>query len=87
MKLKRVGVSTSQVEVSTISRHGIWLFVKDTEYFLSFDEYPWFRDAKIGDIMKVELLNDHHLRWDTLDVDLELESLTNPENYPLVYKK
>jgi len=60
--------------------------VKDAEHFLPFDEYPWFRDAKIVDILNVELLNDHHLRWDTLDVDLELESLTNPGNYPLVYK-
>ena len=86
MKSKRVGENISQVEVSNISLHGIWLFVKDKEHFLSFDEYPWFRDAKIGDILKVELLNDHHLRWETLDVDLELESLVNPGNYPLVYK-
>ena len=87
MKLKKAGKNTSHIEVSNISRHGIWLFIKDTEYFLSFDEFPWFRDAKVKDIMDVELLHENHLRWKNLDIDLELESLTAPEKYPLIYKK
>ncbi|MFH1708647.1 MAG: DUF2442 domain-containing protein [Planctomycetota bacterium] len=74
-----------QVEVTCISAHGIWLFVKETEYLLPFDEYPWFRDAKMADIMAVRLLHGHHLRWDALDVDLELESLADPDQYPLIY--
>ena len=86
MKLKKAGENISRVEVSNISRHGIWLFVRDTEYFLSFEEFPWFRDAKVGDIMEVELIHDHHLRWENLDIDLELESLTHPGKYPLIFK-
>ena len=72
--------------MNTISQHGIWLFVKDTEYFLPFEKFPWFRDAKVRDIMEVEIFNDHYLRWEHLDVDLELESLENSEKYPLLYK-
>ena len=85
MKLKKAGNSTSLVEITSISQHGLWLFVNDTEFFLPFEEYPWFIDAKVGDIMDVEIYHDHHLRWEKLDIDLELESLQDPSKYPLVY--
>ena len=62
MKSKTVGADTSLIEVTNISNHGIWLYIKNTEYFLSFDEFPWFKEAKVGEIMDVELLHDHHLR-------------------------
>ncbi|WP_420886735.1 DUF2442 domain-containing protein [Candidatus Kuenenia stuttgartensis] len=29
---------------------------------------------------------DSHLHWPDLDIDLEIDSLENPEKYPLVYK-
>lgn len=86
MKLKKAGTSTSQVEVTNISIHGVWVYVKSKEYFMPFDQFPWFRDAKISDILKVQLINDHYLRWEGLDVDLELDSLEDPEKYPLIYK-
>jgi len=86
MKLEKAGKSISIIEVTNISRHGIWLFIKGTEYFLPFDKFPWFKEAKIGDIMDVRLLSDHHLRWENLDVDLEIDSLVDPDKYPLVYQ-
>jgi len=86
MKSGKAGKTISDVEVTNISQHGIWLFVRETEYFLPFDEYPWFKDAKVGDIMEVALLNDHHIRWGSLDIDLDVESLVDPEKYPLIYK-
>ena len=30
-----------------------------------------------------KLLHDHHLHWPELDVDLEIEVLEHPEQYPL----
>lgn len=86
MKSGKAGSATSQVEVTNISRHGLWLFVTDTEYFLPFEEYPWFRDAKVGDAMEVALHHGHHLRWEKLDIDLDLESLADPDKYPLIYR-
>ena len=86
MKSEKAGTVTSQIEVTNISSHGIWLFVKLKEYFLPFEDFPWFKDAKISDVLDVDLLNDHHLRWESLDVDLELDSLRNPDKYPLVYR-
>jgi hypothetical protein len=32
----------------------------------------------------VELVSDRHLYWPDLDVDLDVESIFHPENYPLV---
>ncbi len=80
------GRSTSAVEVTHISRHGLWLLVADREYFLPYDQFPWFRDARLREIQDVELLHGSHLHWPALDVDLCLESLENPNAYPLVYQ-
>lgn len=33
-----------------ISNHGIWLYVKGTEYFLPFEDFPWFKEVKVGEI-------------------------------------
>lgn len=86
MTSKQLGENTSKAEVANISAHGFWLFVQDKEYFLPFEDYPWFKDAKIKAILNVELLHQTHLHWPNLDVDLELESLESPEKYPLIYK-
>jgi hypothetical protein len=58
--------------------------VRRQELFLAFEEFPWFRDATIGQIMNVELPSAHHLYWPDLDVDLAIESIEHPERYPLV---
>ena len=86
MQSQQVGENTSQVEVTNISKHGFWLLIHDVEHFLPFEEFPWFRDARINDILDVQLLNPDHLYWPTLDVDLDIKSITAPEAYPLIYK-
>jgi hypothetical protein len=86
MKSKERGKNILPVEIQNISHRGIWIFVLNTEYFLNFENYPWFKNAKIVDILNVELHHDHSLHWPALDVDLELESLSNPDAYPLVFQ-
>ena len=86
MKSSMHGTNTSVTEVLNISRHGFWILVNEKEYFLSYSDFPWFKDAKVNDILNVTLLHDKHLHWETLDIDLDLSSLQNPEKYPLVYK-
>ena len=85
MKGRKNGRSASRVEVSLVSQKGIWVLVGEREYFLATGEYPWFAEAKVAEVMNVELLGKGHLRWPDLDVDLEVESLEYPERYPLVY--
>ena len=86
MKSGTLGRSTSLVEVTNVSAHGFWLFIEEQELFVSFKEFPWFKDASIREITNVQFPSPHHLYWPKLDVDLAVESLTNPEKYPLVSK-
>ena len=85
MSSQTLGANISDVDISLVTAKGFWVFVQSKEYFLAFDEYPWFRDARIAEIMNVELKNQHHLRWEDLDIDIELDSLENPERYPLCF--
>ncbi|MFM8269531.1 MAG: DUF2442 domain-containing protein [Pseudomonadota bacterium] len=76
-----------EVEVQNVSIEGIFVFVLGSEYFLSFDEYPWFRDASVGQICRVELIAEGTgIRWPDLDAELEIESLKSPEKYPLKFR-
>jgi hypothetical protein len=85
MKLPKLGESTS-VSVENITPSGIWLYVKEKEYFLSYKEYPYFKDKNLSSIQNVQLLHGFHLYWPDLDVDLELDNLENPEKYPFKFK-
>ena len=86
MKSSTVGRSISKPEILNISASGIWLFVLDKEYFLPYTEYPWFKEAPVKAILNVRLLNRVHLHWPDLDIDLEVQSLEHPDQYPLQYK-
>lgn len=78
------GTSTFPVEVTNVSRHGLWLLVGDEELFLSFEHFPWFRDASNETISVVERHTADHLYWPLLDIDLSVESIRTPTAFPLV---
>jgi hypothetical protein len=67
--------------------NGIFLSVIGKDYFVSFNRLPWFKDAKVSDIMNVSMLGRMAIKWDNLDVDLEIDSLEHPEKYPLIMKR
>jgi hypothetical protein len=70
--------------VTNISPHGFWLVIGEQERFISFQAFPWFREATIAALTHVELPSAHHLYWPELDIDLAVDSLDHPERYPLV---
>ncbi len=84
MKSQELGKNTSEVEVTNVSRLGLWVLLADKEYFLPYQDFPWFRDARLSEILEVELLHGFHLHWPKLDVDLDLASLESPREFPLV---
>ena len=86
MSSKPLGRSTSQVEVTNISAHGIWLLASGTEMFLSYDDFPWFKDAPVAKILNVEEPSPGHFYWPDLDVDLTAEIINHPERFPLTAK-
>lgn len=77
------GIATSAAEVTNISRHGFWILLDERELFLPFEHFPWFRNAKVDEILHLERPHPHHLHWPDLDVDLTVESIEAPEKYPL----
>jgi hypothetical protein len=71
-------------EITHISRHGIWLLLDEREMFLSYDNFPWFKEASVTAILNVLLPQPNHLYWPDLDLDLAVESIKHPERFPLV---
>lgn len=77
------GTSTSGIDIVNVSAHGLWLSVRGKEFFLPYDEFPWFQDARLSEIRDVTLVHGRFLRWEALDVDIALDSLAYPDRYPL----
>ncbi len=86
MKSAPLGENTLPVEVSNISPHGFWLLLGDEELFVPFSEFPWFREATVRQISRVELPAADHLYWPELDIDLAVGSIRDPKAFPLVSK-
>ena len=84
MKSAALGNCTSGPEVTNISQHGLWLLLGAEELFLSFAQFPWFHSAPIGKVLRVEQLSSQHLYWPELDIDLAVDSIRHPEQFPLV---
>ena len=86
MKVKsaQLGKRTLAAEVLSISSNGLWMLVGDKEYFLDFTVFPWFRNAPVSHVLKVERPSAGHLYWPDLDVDLAVESIEHPDRFPLV---
>ena len=80
----RAGRSTSHVEVTNLSRHGLSLLVRGREFFLASEHFPWFQEAQVRRVLDVQLLGRDHLFWPDLDVHLCLESVEHSEKFPLM---
>ena len=86
MSSRTLGKNTSEIEVSHISPHGIWLLAGDKEYFMPYEDFPWFKNASIEAVLKVEEPSPGHFYWPELDVDLTPEIIEHPERFPLKAK-
>ena len=72
-----------EVEVTNISNHGLWILADNKEYFLSYEDFPWFKDKTIKDITNIKSFGQGHLYWEDLDIDLSLDIIENPQRFPL----
>jgi hypothetical protein len=85
MKSEQLGLNTS-VKVLGLTPHGLWLFAKGEEYFLSYHSFPWFKSAPVSAVFNVEEQGRHGLYWADLDIDLSIDGIRHPEKYPLIAK-
>ena len=80
------GKTSLTCEIANISPFGVWVLVRNKEYFLDHKRYPWFKGASVEDVLYVQSPRVGHLRWPTLDVELHVDSLEHPERFPLTVK-
>jgi hypothetical protein len=78
------GTITLAAEVTNVSTHCFWLLLDDEELAVPFIDFPWFKKATIEQLSEVQRPSIDHLYWPQLDVDLSVESIRQPENFPLV---
>ncbi len=78
------GTDISTAEVTNISSHGFWLLNSaGNELFLSFEDFPWFKNQSVGTITKIEEPTPGHYYWPDIDVDLSDKIIEDPASYPL----
>ena len=80
---KTLGKNISAVEITNISNNGVWLLTGDKELFMSYEDFPWFKDVPIGKILNVEEPHAGHFYWPELDIDLTIEIIEHTERFPL----
>ncbi|MBL4679659.1 MAG: DUF2442 domain-containing protein [Pseudomonadales bacterium] len=86
MNSRAPGNITSETEITNISSHGLWLFSTNKEMFLSYENFPWFKDQPVKYITNVEEISNGHYYWPDIDVDLTEAIIEHPENFPLQAK-
>ena len=86
MSSKAHGKGTSAAEVTNISSHGVWLLAGNRELFMSYEDFPWFKNIAVGKILNVEEPRPGHFYWPDLDIDLTEEIIEHPERFPLKAK-
>ncbi len=80
-----LGTNISQAEVLGLSTHAFWLLLDEEDVlFVSFSEFPWFRKASVERLFHVDRPQPHHLYWPELDIDLHVDSIRHPEQFPLI---
>lgn len=77
----------TSVSVLMINSQGIMLSVQGNDFFVSYNRMPWLKDARISDVLNVRMSGRSAIEWETLGVDLEIDSLKHPERYPLIMKR
>ena len=56
------------------------------ELFMSYEDFPWFKDAPVGRIINIKETQAGHFYWPDLDVDLTTEIINHPERFPIKMK-
>lgn len=86
MALRTHGRNILDNEVTNIGEDGFWILYDNKEYFISFEDYPVFKDTTVKDIYSMKVIAPGQLRWECLDCDIEIIALESPYEYPLIYK-
>jgi hypothetical protein len=81
-----LGTNTSTNSVTAIAQTGFWFLYENKEYFVPFSDYPVFKSCPIDTIFNIEFTAPNQVRWADIDVDIEMDALANPSQFPLQYR-
>lgn len=71
-------------EVKFISADGFLIEVCGNTYFAAFKDFPYLFDLPISEAYNIEYLGQGDIRWEKADIDLNVEILKNPAQYPKI---
>lgn len=74
------GKDVSAVQVTSISKHGLWLLTIDKGLFIPFQDFPVFQAASVSEIMNVRRPVPNYLYWPDLGMELAVRSI---QSFPL----
>lgn len=80
------GAGPSDIEIGIAGRRGFCLLLDDEAPILSSDDFPRFKNATVEELTTVERPGVSHLYGPLPDIDLAVQSIRNPAEYPLVSK-
>jgi hypothetical protein len=83
MRSLQNGRTTHPVSIGDMSPRGFYLLLGKRKLFLSFAQFPWFREFTLRELTGVRRPSPQHLRWPEFDIDLDVDAIEHPERYPL----
>ena len=87
MSLSMPGKNISEIEVTNISSHRLWLYIHGEELFMSYEDFPWFKGKTLKAVLNVKEISPEHYYWPEIDIDLTKKIIQNPEKFPLKVKE
>ncbi len=77
----------SKLDVTLITRHGLWLLTTSRELFVSFIDFPQFRNVPSIKLKHVAQLHSDILYWPDLNVEIPVKyvrcfPLVSPKPHP-----
>ena len=78
-----LGINTSENKTCFLGTlpDGIAVLVNGKEYFLRYTDFPWFEYCNAVELRDMTA-DRWGVYWNSLDIDLSIESLEHPERFP-----
>jgi hypothetical protein len=86
MRSTKHGTNILTSNITSITHFGFWVLNEDKKYFISFTDYPAFKDVSVDKIFNLKIVSPGQLHWPDIDIDIEIDALENPHRFPLSHK-
>lgn len=67
-----------EVEVTRVSSLGIWLRAYDKKFFLSYYDFPWFKNKPVQAVLNVRESAPGEFYWPEMDFNIGIDAIEQP---------